>query len=203
MSRVVVDAGPCLNFLSLVEGDLLHEVLSGDGSALLAPEEVAEEIRRKSLQTPALFGPALRVFDGMRRVGKFRVLESDYDDDDLFAAIESVTDRPIEQLRQYAARDLGEIMAVAHAVVLRDAGHDVALLLEDGGGRLLAADAGFTRPISSMRVLATAARTGRRDMAQMRKLYDRMRPLDGRFRDRPWEQTPLSDPRLYRATTRI
>lgn len=197
MSQYVVDAGPCLNFLSLREGDLLHAVLCESGEALLAPEEVADEIRHKSWDDPKRFGPAVRVFEGMRRTGKIEVLGSASDDEELFEAIRTVTTRPLREVLQYRAKDRGEILAIAHAVLLRGRGHHVQLLLEDGRGRDLASRVGFDKTTSSMRVLALSGRRGLRTRDELQALYARMRPLDARFRSIEWQDTPMADPRLY------
>lgn len=198
MSRIIVDTGPCLNFLSLREGDLLHDVLCPDGSALLIPDVVADELRNKAGEDNR-FAPAARVFDGMKRAGKFEELLSDLDNEALLAEVEKISPRPVSTLRTYRAKDVGEIVAIAHAVLLTRQGHDVELLLEDGNGRQWAADAGFPSTITSRRVLALAARDGRRTLPEMRELYARMRPLDNRFPR--WDQSGLDNPKLYRERT--
>jgi predicted nucleic acid-binding protein len=196
VSRIVVDTGPCLNFLSLREGNLLHEVLCPDGATLSIPDVVEEEVRRKSRED-ARFGPAARVLDGMRRSGKFELLVSDYDDDDLMDIVAEISPRPVSELLRYRAKDVGEIFAISHAVLLRNKGFEVELLLEDNKGRQWAADAGFTSTTSSLRVLARAAQAGLRTKEELQTLFTKMRPLDSRFHGVTWQMTGLADQALY------
>lgn len=78
--------------------------------ALSVPEIVAEEILRKS-----------------RRDQRFA------------AAVHRIAGMPIEQRRR-SQEDLGEIMVIAHAVVGAERGDDVIVLIDDEGGRRIAAN---------------------------------------------------------------
>ena len=48
MRPVILDTGPCLNFISINQGNLMHAALSLDYDKLLVPREVANEIEDKS-----------------------------------------------------------------------------------------------------------------------------------------------------------
>ncbi|MCQ9163609.1 hypothetical protein [Arthrobacter sp. STN4] len=109
-----------------------------------------------------------------------------------------VLDREVRRLtglameeRKLNPRDLGEIMAVAHAVVLRRQGREAILLIEDGMGQQLAADNSI-KIIDTVQVLRLAAYMGKiGNRAEMSKLYARMQPLDSALL--PVAQTGLLD----------
>lgn len=201
MSQVILDTGPCLNFFSIREGDLLHTVLSSDGFALRLPEEVADEIHHKSFESP-FFAPAVRVFDGMRRAGKLEVIASDLEtDEELIAAVKKVSDKRPSEFLHRRAKDRGETLVIAHAIKLRAAGHTVRLMIDEKPGRRKAAQFGFD-VISTTRVLATAASMNLKTMAEMEALYLRLRPADMSKRPMdhglpPWASSGLNNPRLY------
>ncbi|ASK66213.1 hypothetical protein CFK39_10735 [Brachybacterium avium] len=106
--------------------------------------------------------------------------------------------------RVRATKDLGEMMVVAHAVVAAEAGDEMTVLIDDGGGRRLAAlEAqrldrlrGAGRPVGQMRLISTMTvlrnAAGKRelpDRQSMRDLYTRMRRLDDGLV--PLDQTDL------------
>src|SRR5699024_10764306 len=110
----------------------------------------------------------------------------------LSAAVSRIAGLPMEP-RVRSAKDLGRMMVIAHAVVGAESGEDMTVLIDDGGGRRMAAlearrldrlrDAGRPmgqlRLISTMTVLRNAA--GKRelpDRQSMRNLYSRLRGLD-------------------------
>lgn len=179
----------------------MHETLSRDHGPLYVPREVATEISDKSADSQK-FSKAVRVFDAFVRDSMIEVLESDAENDlELVQAIRTVSPLPPSELLVRRRKDLGEIMVVAHAIKLRDHGHEVSLVVDDRGGRVLAKQHNF-ETISTVRILGTAASLGLIDYASMKKTYERLRPSNG---SEPmddglphWATSKLDDRRLYK-----
>jgi predicted nucleic acid-binding protein len=199
---VILDTGPCLNFLSIDQGNLLCQVLSTDSTSLFIPREVATEIEDKSREQ-AKFSRAARVLPALVREGRISILESDAQNDvALVLAIKQVSPLLPADLLQRRRKDLGETMVIAHAIKLRAAGDEVRVVIDDGGGRTLAMNRGFVKPISTTRILATAASEGMLTYAAVKKIYERLRPSNGRepMDDglRHWSDSGLDNRSLYR-----
>jgi hypothetical protein len=128
--RPIIDAGPGLNFLSINQENLLIQVLG----PMSAPETVVEEIKRKSRQDERF--KAAEATMG-KLVPKYLDVLSDNVTPDLEAVVSRITQMPMAQ-RQRQAKDLGELMVVAHAVVAAQAGTQVVVLIDDGDGARLA-----------------------------------------------------------------
>ncbi|MGP5930636.1 hypothetical protein [Corynebacterium glyciniphilum] len=183
--RPIMDAGPGINFFSLNKERMLFATLG----ALAVPETVEQEILRKSRQDKR-FAAAHRVM-GKIPPHLLEVLSDDVTDK-LAAAVHRIAGIPIER-RTRSNKDLGEIMVIAHATVAAEAGHHVITLIDDEGGRRLAAleaerlerlrtagtAVGSLRLISTVSVLKKAAGgVHLPDRNAMRDLYGRLRGLD-------------------------
>ncbi len=156
----------------------MHGVLSVKHDRLLVPREVANEIEDKSSGVKK-FARAGRLFNGLVRDSKFEILESDaHNDEVLVRAIKLVSRLPPTSLLTRRRKDLGETMVVAHAIKLRDAGMEVTLVIDDQGGKVLAKTHGF-ETIGTIRILALAAKAGRADRSEIKKIYERLRPSNG------------------------
>jgi len=184
-ARPIIDAGPGLNFFSVNKGRLLFSVLG----ALSMPETVHQEMLSKAHRDER-FAPAATVLKKL----PLTLLEVLPDDatSPLCDAVGRIGNLPMEQ-RIHHPKDLGEMMVIAHAVVVAEAGADVLVLIDDGGGRRLAdveirrlqrkqqagEAVGNIGLISSLTVLERAAGgeylPGR---AELRALYARLRGLD-------------------------
>ena len=201
MNSVILDTGPCLNFLSVGQGNLMHETLKIKYGQLYVPREVATEIADKSADSQK-FAKASKIFGAFVRDSMIDVLESDAENDfELVQAIREVSPLPPAELLIRRRKDLGEIMVVAHAIKLRDHGYNVRLVIDDRGGQALAERHGF-EVVSTVRILATAASLGLVDYSDMKMIYERLRPSDG---SEPmddglphWDSTDLSNKRLYK-----
>jgi len=183
--RPIMDAGPGLNFLSVNKERLLFSTLG----ALSVPEAVETEILRKAGQDQR-FAAAARVWKKLPE----RLMEVLSDDvtDELFAAVQRISGIPLTQ-RTRTGKDLGETMVIAHAAVAAEAGKNVVVLIDDGGGcRAAAAEAnrlqrlraggqsvGSIGLIHTVTVLERAAGGEHLpDKNAMRDLYGRLRNLD-------------------------
>lgn len=183
--RPIMDAGPGINFFSLNKERLLFGTLG----ALAVPEVVEQEILRKAQQDHR-FAAAGRVLHKVPQ-SLLEVLSDDVTDD-LAASVHRITGKPIEQ-RVRSSKDLGETMVIAHAAMAAERGDRVIVLIDDGGGRQMAANeagrlqrlqaagrsVGQIDLISTVTVLRKAAgREHLPDRASMRGLYARLRQLD-------------------------
>lgn len=184
-ARPVIDAGPCLNFLAANA----ERILLGTLGAVSSPETVRDEVLRKADREPR-FTPAATTWRKLER--RWIEVLSDDDTPELSAVVQRITALPLaERLRQ--ARDLGETMVIAHAVVAAEAGASVTVLIDEHRGAQLAAQearrlerlradghsCGSITIASTLTVLARAAGTTHLpDRGEMRRVYERMRGLD-------------------------
>lgn len=198
--RPIIDAGPALNFFSCNQERLLFDVLG----ALSTPETVYDEISRKAQQEQR-FSSSQRVL-GKLSSNLLEVLSDDYTDI-LAAAVHKVSGSSFKE-RLSERADLGETMAISHAVMMAEQGLDIYVLIDDQGGRTMAqtqasrlarsrmhtgAQYGSIRLLSTEAVLRRAAGTryipGKKEM---RTIYERFRALDDGLI--PIENTQLLSP---------
>lgn len=196
--RPIMDAGPGINFFSLNRERLLFSALG----PLAVPEIVEQEIRRKARQDRR-FAAAERVLSKVPT----RLLEILSDDvtNDLAAVVQRIAGMPmVERIR--SNKDLGETMVVAHAVVAAERGEQVIVLIDDSGGRAVAAreaarlqrlkeqrpEVGAISLVTTISVLKKAAGGEHLpDKGAMRDLYGRLRGIDDGLP--PIAQTGLMD----------
>lgn len=200
--RPIIDAGPGLNFLSIHKERLLFGTLG----PLSAPETVRDEVLRKSRMDKRF--SAASVVWGKLPNSLLEVLPDDYTPE-LAAAVHRLTGLPMND-RKLQAKDLGEIMVIAHAAVAAEAGSAVTVLIDDGQGVRLAAaemrrlqrlradgrNIGSISLISTLTVLERAAGGAHiPDKSAMRDIYKRLCELDDGLL--PIEATTLLAPRLW------
>lgn len=194
--RPIMDAGPGINFFALHKERLLFATVG----PVSVPEIVHREIVSKARRDQR-FAAAQRV------LAKLPTKFLDVLPDDVTPALSAVVNRlasvPMEQ-RVRSPKDLGELMVVAHAVVGAEAGAFMTVLIDEGGGRRMAAhearrldrlrDAG--RPVGQLRLISTmtvlrnaAGSQALPDRQSMRDLYTRLRSLDDGLV--PLDQTDL------------
>lgn len=183
--RPIIDAGPALNFLSINKERLLFSVLG----PLCVPECVREEVLHKSRVDPR-FTRAEAVWNKLGP--RWMEILSDDVTSELSAAVQRISGLPItERLKQ--AKDLGETMVVAHAVVLAEAGAVVTVVIDDGAGARIATSeqrrlerrrvqgqqVGSLILVNTLTILERAAgREHLPDRAAMRSTYERLRNQD-------------------------
>lgn len=193
--RPVIDAGPALNFLAINQARLLLGVLG----PISTPETVEAEVLRKS-KTDTRFQAVERAWSKL--TPKYiDVLSDDWPE------LNSVATRlarmsMIERRKQ--AKDLGELMVVAHALVTAERGADVTVIIDERAGAELAAvearnldrrraagqPVGRIVLVNTVTILEAAATKGLiPGKAEMRSHYARLRGLDDGLV--PIEQTPL------------
>jgi len=200
--RPIIDAGPCLNFLSINKERLLIAVLG----PLSAPETVQDEVLRKSRQDDR-FRAAATVWRKLK--DRWIQILSDDATPELVTVIQRISGLPMSQ-RMGQPKDLGETMVIAHAVVAAESGQSVTILIDDGPGARIATSeisrlqrlaasghtVGSITLASTLTVLERAAGTEHLpDRAAMRDTYNRLRGLDDGLP--PIERTDLLSPKLW------
>lgn len=194
---VVVDAGPALTFLARKE--TTRVLIQGLRGGFASPETVREEVLRKSHRECRTFGTAEGQWKTLEQAGRIEVL-SDDETPELSAAVQRLSKMPMSQRLQYG-KDLGEVMVIAHAAVLAEAGEDVTILIQERDGTALAhreaarlarmsGASGSIRVWNTETVLLRAAGSPQiPDQQTMKRLYLAMRPLDAALP--PLEETDL------------
>lgn len=183
--RPIIDAGPSLNFLSINKERLLIAMLG----KLSAPESVQTEVFRKAAQDHR-FRRAEAIW--RRLTPAYIKVLADEPTEELSRAVNRITDQHWDT-RLQRSKDLGETMVIAHAVVAAEAGADVVVLIDDGGGARVAAreisrlrrlrattrSVGSIMLASTVTVLLKAAGTPHiPQRGDMRAIYQRLRGLD-------------------------
>src|SRR5690625_92096 len=136
--RLILDAGPAINFFSVNQERLLISVvghLCNPSGMLSAPETVEAEVFQRSRKDQRF-----RRAEGVWRKLKPRYMDILSDDvtPELSRAVSRIEGSPLSERRRNR-RDLGETMAIAHATLLGEAGMQVVILLDEGEGREKAA----------------------------------------------------------------
>jgi predicted nucleic acid-binding protein len=172
---VILDAGPCLAFCAAGKQRILHDTLTLVGD-LMAPATVDDEIRHKARSDPR-FARALSNWIGLVDSNRVELLP-DEQTKALAAAVSRIDGTPFaERMRQ--GKNLGELMVIAHALVLReDEGRDVIVLIDDGAGARIASRWGL-KVMNTEGVLMSAIRHRFiTDKATMRATYNLLRTFD-------------------------
>lgn len=200
-SGVIIDAGPALTFLARNDTTkVLFQGLREDSGIrrLFAPETVRGEVARKSRQKRKLLGAAENKWKMLEQAGRIEVLLDD-ETPELSAAVQRLCTMPMS-VRMRQRKDLGELMVIAHAAVLAEAGEKVTILIQERDGTAMARresdrvtrlpKAGVLNVWDTQTVLLRAAGSPEvPDKPTMERLYNAMRPLDAALV--PIEQTNL------------
>ena len=195
----MMDAGPCITFCAVSQQGLLLEVLN-TRFELMVPVEVDREVARMT----GTRGPGSdfsRVKTNWRKLtenGHIAVLNPEPGTPENVALdlwVKRISGISMGE-RLLSSKDLGEIMAIAHALALRDQGRETVLLMEDGPAQQIAQRYRL-KYVDTVRVMRWAALMGKiPTRAEMTRLYDRMRPHDAALL--PIAQTDLLDKNLWR-----
>lgn len=182
----IIDAGPALTFLA--RKDTTRILYAGLGAAaLLAPEQVEHEVIRKSRTEKRRFGAAEATWKKIVAAKRLTVLPDD-ETPELAAAVQRLCLMPMSA-RMRQQQDLGELLVIAHAAVRAGAGEDVAVLIQERNGTVMASNearrinnlgsTGRLRVWNTQTILLRAAGGAELpDKATMRTVYDRMLALD-------------------------
>lgn len=165
----ILDTGPSLNFFSIRKANLLIDVLKSVSGTLAMPEDVVQEVRDKAGED-ARFAGSDRALDWALRQGHIVALNSRSGEDLLVdQSVSAILGMPFE-LRPSRAKDLGEMMVVAHARARMVRGERVIALIDDLGGQELARKRQVPF-VTTLHVLRRAARLGLiADWAELRAI---------------------------------
>ena len=186
MTRPIIDAGPALNFFAITKERLLISILG----QLATPATVHAEVLRKAA-TDKRFTAVGAV---LSKLGPkwLEILPDASTVPGLAAAVGRISQLPMHK-RLQQAKDLGELMVIAHAATIAETGSDVIVLIDEKAGAALATSeaarldrlraqgipVGAIRLVDTVTVLAKAAGgTHIPTKAAMRDLYSRLRGLD-------------------------
>ncbi len=187
MTTAVIDAGPAINFLATNNERILLGALGGYVSA---PETVAREVARKA-RSDNRFTAALSVWAKLENANRITILNDDVTPE-LERAVSRITGLPMaERLKQ--GRDLGELMVIAHASRLAEAGDSIVILIDDANGQAVARSEqrrldrlGTTQPavgsitlMTTAQILSQVARTSLvPNRTTMRSIYRQLKECD-------------------------
>ncbi|MFE3544078.1 hypothetical protein ACFXK0_14040 [Nocardia sp. NPDC059177] len=205
-SRPVIDAGPALNFLAIDRQRLLIGVLG----PISTPETVEQEVLRKA-RTDARFKSAARHWSKLTPKW-IQVLSDDWPE--LEPVVARIARMSMSQRRRQA-KDLGELMVVAHALIRAEQGQNVTVVIDDQAGAALAtAEAQLLdgrrangEPVGKLvlagtrTILEGAVGLGLVEgRAEMRSLYARLREVDDGLI--PIDQTGLLSDQVWMSVAR-
>ncbi|MBT2514567.1 hypothetical protein [Arthrobacter sp. ISL-30] len=102
---------------------------------------------------------------------------SSEDAEALSAAVKKLTGTPLAE-RLIQSRDLGEVMVIAHAMVRKDRGEDVYVVIDEHRGQKFASKFGI-KVIDTAWILSSTVERGLiKDRSEVRKTYDTLRKYD-------------------------
>jgi hypothetical protein len=187
VTTAVIDAGPAINFLATNNERILLGALGGYVSA---PETVAREVARKA-RNDNRFTAALSVWAKLENANRITILNDDVTPE-LQRAVSRITGLPMAERLKHG-RDLGELMVIAHASRLAEAGDSVVILIDDANGQALAQSEqrrldrlGTTQPtvgsitlMTTPQILSQVAHTSLiPDRTTMRSIYRQLKKCD-------------------------
>lgn len=134
---VVLDAGPSVGFAAAGKLPLLNKVFDEIGLRRVVPAIVDQEVRRQDPKHPG----TRKNWVACVSSGRIEVLPevtATSGDPGVRDKVAELRDVDVEEAFA-TKRDLGEILVVAHAILLRESGHDVAVSIDDSDGARRAA----------------------------------------------------------------
>lgn len=131
---VIIDAGPVLDFLARRDWTyILYSALPA--GSFIVPATVEQEVLRKA-RTDRRFATVTNQWTKLRNADRVHVL-SDEVTPELNVVVQDMCGLSMPT-RLGRPKDLGETMAVAHAVVLAEQGQDVAIVIQEREGTRIA-----------------------------------------------------------------
>lgn len=131
---VLLDTGPTLNFLAVGQQSVLINVAAAGDLQLAVPERVDREVLGMCKDARFDRTAARATWHKLKRAGRVVVFSDELSSATFAEAVTRVSGVPAPE-RMRSPRSLGEIMVLAHASVLAQAGTDVFVLIDDGDGR--------------------------------------------------------------------
>lgn len=182
----IIDAGPAINFLATKNQRIL---IAAIGGPFQAPEAVKDELMRKAEQQQR-FAPAKREWKKIEK-NWIKLLPATQTPT-LDRIARTLTRNPLPRLPSLA-KDLGETYVVVHATEQALDGHQVFVIIDDEGGRILTTRAqnylhaqrqvhsgvGSIGLITTVSILRGQSRTPRiPDKPTMKRIYAQLQTVD-------------------------
>lgn len=184
---VLLDAGPALNFLAVGQQNVLLQTAQQAGLQLTVPERVDREVDGMCKDARFKRTSAAGTWTKLKAGGHVAILADDLTTTSFAAAVARISGVPARQ-RVKTRKSLGEILVLAHASVLAQAGTDVFVLIDEQDGRnrgtreqdwLKRTGApGQLRMWRTRQVLKNANATWFVGGLTWEQVYNRMRPFD-------------------------
>ncbi|MHA7295217.1 PIN domain-containing protein [Arthrobacter sp. HLT1-21] len=176
----ILDAGPCITFCAASKQRLLIDVLQSASSKLYVPDVVDDEVAKRGSNRRDFPLTTVKNWQLLTEHDHVGILDSRLDADNakaLSIAVKKLTGMPLAQ-RLTESSDLGEIMVIAHAMVRKERGESVLVVIDEHRGQRLASKFGI-KVIDTALILSKAIVLGLiTDRGDMRKTYDALRKYD-------------------------
>jgi hypothetical protein len=131
---VLLDAGPALNFLAVGQQGVLLETAKAHALQLTAPERVETEVLGKSKDALFKRAPVQATWLKLKANGHIMILDDALTTAVFTDAVTRISGMPATK-RIENGSSLGEILVMAHASALAQAGTDVFILMDEDDGR--------------------------------------------------------------------
>ena len=131
---MLLDAGPCLNFLAVGQQNILIQAAASLHLQLAAPERVDSEIEGMARDLRFERTAVLSVWRTLKASGRLQILDDSLTTEAFTMAVARISGMPAAD-RVRERRSLGEIMVLAHASVCAQQGQHVVVLIDEGDGR--------------------------------------------------------------------
>jgi len=134
---ILLDAGPCLNFLAVGQQNILIQVAASQDLQLAAPARVDVEVEGMTRDSRFHRTPALNTWRTLKSSKRLLILSDELSidgDDPLTAAVTRISGMPAKD-RVDSPKSLGEILVLAHASVFAQRGEQVFVLIDEADGR--------------------------------------------------------------------
>ena len=186
--RVILDAGPVLNFLAVGQENCLIQLAATFKTELKIPDQVCAEVRRVGSSGRFRRSGAAHRLEVLLTAGRVGLLSDDVSTNSVLAHELSLVSGAPAADRIRTSKDLGELMVIAHACSLAKEGVTAYIVIDDGNGRRLAKAAqkrveaagypGALALLSTRGILEQAEPSWLKGSVDWRDVYARMRAFD-------------------------
>ena len=136
---ILLDAGPCLNFLAVRQENVLIQLAAFYDLELAAPQRVDDEVEGMVKDSRFAKTRVLTTWRTLKGSGRLRILNDGLETQEFAEAVARISGVPArDRVRQ--RRNLGEILVLAHASVVAQRGQRVFVLIDESDGRRRAND---------------------------------------------------------------
>lgn len=131
---ILLDAGPCLNFLAVSQQNILIKAAASHDLQIAAPERIDREVQGMARDPRFRRTGVQGTWATLKASGRVRILDDTLTTREFTDAVSRIAGMPAEQ-RVREGKSLGEIMVLAHASLYAQRGHHVFVLIDESDGR--------------------------------------------------------------------